>query len=152
MFFKKKEVIINNSSTFDIQKYLDEAIAYGKDFKFKFNFTNESILSLDKLLLIYNKDLEIERPTEAVIQKMGIIFGIYMGEVIRRNWLFDYIWEDSTDFNYEHPILVKKQDNDVLFSVDPVNECYHRILNGVKYNDINEYFIQIQKKAIKHDL
>lgn len=79
MFFKKKEVIINNSSTFDIQKYLDEAIAYGKDFKFKFNFTNESILSLDKLLLIFNKDLEIERPTEAVIQKMGIIFGIYMG-------------------------------------------------------------------------
>lgn len=37
MFFKKKEVIINNSSTFDIQKYLDEAIAYGKDFKFNVN-------------------------------------------------------------------------------------------------------------------
>lgn len=49
-----------------------------------------------------------------------------MVEVIRRNLLFDYVWKDSTDFNYEHPILVKKLDNDVLFSIDLVNECYYQ--------------------------
>lgn len=152
LFSRKKKIEIPNESSYDIELNLKEAIEYANEMRIKLNYSNESIMNLDKLLLIYYEDFKNHDDiTTVTCQNTAKIFGTYLGEVIRRNWLFEYKWTDYNGADYRRPVLEKEIAELTTFMIDPTDEVLKRILYGEKYSTYN-YFKDIQNKAINREL
>lgn len=152
LFSRKKKIEIPNESSYDIELNLKEAIEYASEMRIKLNYSNESIIRLDKLLLIYYEDFKNHDDiTTVTCQNTAKIFGTYLGEVIRRNWLFEYKWTDYNGSDYRRPVLEKEIAELTTFMIDPTDEVLKRILYGEKYSTYN-YFKDIQNKAMNREL
>ena len=151
LFSRNKKVEIPNESSYDIELNLKEAIEYAGQLRIKLNYSNESITRLDEVLMIYYEDFKKYNEEMNTYQNTAKLFGTYLGEVIRRNWLFDYKWTDYNGSDYRRPVLEKQVDELTSFMVDPTDEVLKRMLNGEEHS-VYKYFREIQDTAIKHNL
>ncbi len=151
LFNRKKDIEIPNESSYDIEVCLKEALKLASEMRIKLNYTNESVTRLDILLLAYYEDAKENPVSIETMQNTARIFGVYLGEVIRRNWLFEYRWTDYNVSDYQRPVLEKNMDEVTSFIIDPTNEVLKRMLNGA-VSSTYKYFRDIQNKAINHEL
>ena len=151
IFNRNKKVNIPNESSYDIEMNLKEAVEFAGELRIKLNFSNESISRLDELLLIYYEDFKEYNESTETYQNTAKIFGTYLGEVIRRNWLFDYKWTDYNASDYRRPVLEKGVEELLTCMVDPTDEVLKRMLLGSEYS-VYKYFRDVQSKAINKEL
>lgn len=151
LFKRNKKVEIPNKSSYDIELNLKESIEYAAELGIKLNYSNESITRLDAVLMIYYEDFKKYNEDVETCQNTAKIFGTYLGEVIRRNWLFEYKWTDYNGVDYRRPVLEKEVEELVTFMIDPVDEVLKRMQNGEDYS-VYKYFREIQEKVVKHNL
>ena len=73
----------NNEIEILAKKYSATAIDYAKDFNKKFDYSKNSIVELEEILDYYSNDISVSKPTENQIWSVSLIFGSYLGEVLR---------------------------------------------------------------------
>lgn len=114
------------------------AVRYAQSFDEELNFSKESIESVDKILDYYFEDLkncaEDEKPTEQQTWSMAMIWGAYIGEVMRRELGPDYIWTDEEIFEETTPHIRKVNTSIRTF---PINKVYKRLVNGIEDNVVS---------------
>ena len=122
----------------DIDKYVEkkceEAINYAKSFKKELDYSDASIKDLEEILEYYYRDLkpktfssffkkkEKNKPTVNQVYSMATIWGIYIGETIRRNigGNINVFWEKEDNFYL-------KSGETKLF---PIEKVYKRMKRG----------------------
>lgn len=139
----KKENIQNNnneknSMSINYEGICDTAIKYAKDFEKEFDYSRQSIESLDDILQYYYEEIQKTNPAEKSIWKMAVIFGVYLGESLLKAELTSqgYIWSIDED---NVPRL--KKDNNFIMS--PVDKVYKRLKNGPEDSVLSFYNISI---------
>lgn len=134
------------------QKYIDEmldvAVKFGADLGQLMDFSDLSIIRVEKILDYYCKDLYCAKwkqlarrlarkeVTQDKLIRMAAIWGIYLGEVMRRNHLPQYRWVYEWDQGTKRYHMRADQDR-----LDPVARCLKRLTGG-KADDVVVYFDQ----------
>jgi len=124
-----------------MQGFIDEsigsAIKIGKDYGKNLDFSDESIKDVDAILDDYHERyLHPEKDNNLMKEKINMfahVFGIYVGEVLRRNHVQDCVWQD-TKYGI---VLVKDEDS----HASPIAKAYKHIVNGKEEgDDIKSFF------------
>ena len=129
----------------DIDKYVEkkceEAINYAKNFKKELDYSDESIKWLEEILEYYYRDLkpsifsgffkkkEKKKPTVNQVYSMATIWGIYIGETIRRKISDNVFWEKEDTF------YLKSGETKIF----PIEKVYKRMKRGSK-DSVSEFY------------
>lgn len=121
-----------------IHDYCNAAVHIGKDsYHVDLDFTPDTVKQVSEILDRYH-DIYMEEDSEGELhQRINTyagIFGIYVGEVLRRNYASDYNWE-STENGFG---LIKRKS-----AVFPIAKAYKHIQNGVEGGDRIDSFFDI---------
>ena len=106
-----------------IDHYCSTAIAYAQSFGKRLDYSDDSIDDVEEILDFYHQELvrTEEKPTQNQIWSMAVVWGAYLGEVMRRKmgepcgWMF----EDG-EFHLEAAGA----------KAYPMGKAYKRIVNG----------------------
>lgn len=126
------------------------AVRYAQSFNEELDYSKESIKAVEKILDYYSKDLQNcaadEKPTEKQIWSMALIWGAYIGEVMRRELEPDYVWTDEESFEERTPHILTVGKNERTF---PINKVYKRLINGPEDNVVSfvDVIIEVLKKG-----
>lgn len=117
-----------------VEKLGDRAVEYAKSFDKNFDYTEYSIKGLEEILEYYSNDLIVSSPTENQINSMSLIWGIYLGIVLKIHINSDLSWvkEDVGDGEIIH---LKSGENRIF----PIDKVYKRLVNGREDNVISFY-------------
>lgn len=140
----------------NIYNISQKALEFGKSFSVNLDFSENSLKDVDEILEHYHKDLKgnplknavqnilKEKPTESQVWSMATIWGIYIGEVIRKNNPQRCEWVIEDVFGDRAVLHLKTYDNGHIF---PIDKAYKRLRNG-KEDDILCYYELIREKAL----
>ncbi|MBY0597397.1 hypothetical protein [Bacillus bingmayongensis] len=134
-----------NNLVHRIQNLCNKAIEYAKAFDKTFNYSEENIKELEEILDYYTNDLrdkevsgnEEEIPTENQIYTMALIWGSYLGEVLKRHIAQEAEWIQGKVFNGEEVLHLQVGE----WKVFPIDKVYKRFVNGREDNVISFYDI-----------
>ncbi|GMA97773.1 hypothetical protein [Pelosinus sp. IPA-1] len=114
------------------------AVRYAQKFNEKLDFSRESIKVVEEILEYYFQDLQNcaadEKPSEEQVWSMALIWGAYIGEVMRRELGPDYIWSNEEKFEEKTPHILKVGKSQCAF---PINKVHKRLLNGPEDNIVS---------------
>jgi hypothetical protein len=121
-----------------ILDYCNAAVQIGKDsYNVDFDFAPDTVKQVSEILDHYH-DIYAEEGSEGDmhqrINTYAGIFGIYVGEVLRRNYASDYNWEST-----ENGFGLTKGNSGVF----PIAKAYKHIQNGVEGGDRIDSFFDI---------
>ena len=137
IFKKNKKNNEDDALINEIKRLSNTAVAFAGEFNKQFDYSAESIESLEEILDYYSKDISVSKPTDNQIWSMSLIFGSYLGETILKNGFSQkgYRWgkEDTSKI----PLLVC----DDGWRVTPIDKVYKRLVNGSSDSVVSFYFI-----------
>lgn len=121
-----------------IREYCNAAVQIGKDsYHVDFDFTPDTVKQVSEILDHYH-DIYAEEDNEGDmhqrINTYAGIFGIYVGEVLRRNYASNYNWEST-----ENGFGLTNGKSGVF----PIAKAYKHIQNGVEGGDRIDSFFDI---------
>ncbi|MBD7913267.1 MULTISPECIES: hypothetical protein [Clostridium] len=124
-----------------IKKIYEKAVEHGQSINKNLDFSDKSIVEVEGILDYYSKDLknsdEARKPTDNQIKSVATIWGIYLGETMRRKVGEGCIWE----YNKEQGFYITVNGADAF----PINKAYRRIVLGSEDNIISFYEIITDK-------
>ncbi len=108
------------------------AIEYAKSFGIQLDYSEKSITSIEEILDYYHNDLKTanennQGPTENQIWSMAVIWGSYIGELIKRYFPCSFKWVIEDVFGDGESLHLKDSDNAHIF---PIDKVYKRLVNG----------------------
>lgn len=109
---------------------IDDAKRFGLSFD---GYTEKNIAELEVLLGKLNEHILKGGVTEAAVEQMSIIYGVYLGEAMLRNYAGSYGYYWAVEKN--EPILMK-DDGNKLFTVTKVHK---RLTRDVSENVLSYY-------------
>lgn len=124
-----------------VEKKCEEAINYAKNFKKELDYSDRSVKELEEILEYYYKDLKPDgifgvfkkkkkaRPTVNQIYSMATIWGIYIGETIRKKIGKDIFWEQGETF------YLKSGETKIF----PIEKVYKRMKRGSN-DSVSEFY------------
>ena len=124
-----------------VEKKCEEAINYAKNFKKELDYSDESIKDLEAILEYYYRDLkpktfssffkkkEKNKPTVNQVYSMATIWGIYIGETIRRKIGDNVFWVKEENF------YLKSGETKIF----PIEKVYKRMKRGSN-DSISEFY------------
>jgi hypothetical protein len=117
-----------------IDHYCNTAVAYAQSFGKHLDYSDDSVGDVEQILDFYHRDLarSEEKPTLNQIWSMAVVWGAYLGEVMRRKigepcgWIFE--------------------DGELLLEAagakaNPMGKAYKRIVNGPEDNVVSFFDI-----------
>ena len=113
----------------------ERAVEYAKSFNVDFTYTEDDVTDLEGILEIYSNDLPKERPTENQLYSMSLIWGIYLGQLMRLHINPNLIWVKEDVFGDGEVIHLCDQETRIF----PIDKIYKRLLNGKEDNVISFY-------------
>lgn len=118
--------------------YCNAAVQIGKEsYHVDLDFTPDTVKQVSEILDRYH-DIYAEEDSEGDIHQCintyAGIFGIYVGEVLRRNYASDYNWEST-----EHGFGLTKGSS-AVFSI---SKAYKHIENGAEGGDQIDSFFKV---------
>jgi hypothetical protein len=122
-----------------MQKSAQEVVGFAKTtFKVKLDFSEKSIKEVEKILAaLYESITPENKPTDNQLQSAAMLWGSYIGEVIRRNYGGE--WQKTSAG------IIFKIANAELY---PLDKVYKRLTNGVEDN-IEFYYETFKEQALK---
>lgn len=124
----------------NIKKYTNLAIEYAKSFDIDLNYEEKTIHDVERILDYYSNDYstasENEKPTENQIWSMAVIWGAYVGELMKKSIGESCFWiaEDA-----EYLLEINKA------KANPIGKAYKRIINGPEDSIVSFYDIGCMK-------
>ena len=130
-----------------VEKKCEEAINYAKNFKKELDYSDRSIKELEEILEYYYQDLkpkafsslfkkkEKKTPSVSQIYSMATIWGIYVGETIRKKMGSNVFWEKGETF------YLKSGETKIY----PIEKVYKRMKRGSKDSILEFYDLIIIK-------
>ncbi len=106
-----------------------------KNLGIKLDFSEESLNSLDDILEVFHKEIELDTINNDKIIDLSMAFGGYLGEVISKN--IGGVWEE----NNGKIIFLEVYNNKVL----PLNIVYKRINIGERAS-IKRWYTKFKEK------
>lgn len=131
----RKQKEIPNVHAEKMRQAAETAVEYASDFRAVFDYSNESIESLEGILDYYSNDLRQAQPTENQIWSMALFFGAYLGETMLRNGLADKGYEWSVEDGSSYPVLSLASG----YTAAPIDKVYKRFVNGAEDNVVSFY-------------
>ncbi|MCJ8007416.1 hypothetical protein ACFFF5_14540 [Lederbergia wuyishanensis] len=125
----------------------EQAVEYAKTFGKSFTYSEDDIKDLEEILDFYSKDLKGNllknllrkmtktMPTENQIYSMSLIWGSYLGQLLKKYVNPKLCWVEEEVFGDGKIIHLK--DEEVRFF--PIDKVYKRIMNGSEDNIISFY-------------
>lgn len=129
-----------------VQKLSNKAVEYAKSFNIVFNYTEDNIKDLEEILEYYSNDLKESMPTEKQIYSMSLIWGIYLGQLLRMHIDSELSWVKEDVFNDGEIIHLKYGDSRIF----PIDKVHKRLINGKMDNVIS--FYEIIKKELSTEV
>jgi hypothetical protein len=122
-----------------IQQSVREVVAFAKSaFKIKLDFSEKSIKEVEKILAaLYESITPENKPTDNQLQSAAMLWGSYIGEVIRRNYGGE--WQKTSAG------MIFKITNAELY---PLDKVYKRLTNGIEDN-IEFYYETFKEQVLK---
>ena len=118
---------------------INAAVKIGIDYNKTLDFSDESIHIADEILDGYHdRYIHPEKDKKFMQEKIDTfahIFGIYVGEVLRRNHAQNCVWKET-----EYGAVLTKDDGDYVNSIAKV---YKQIANGKEFGDDIKSFFDI---------
>lgn len=119
---------------------IDSAIKIGSEtYNRTLDFSDNSIIFVDEILDGYHDRYINTEKDDGLIKEhtntYAHIFGVYIGEVLRRNHAGDHTWQD-TEFGL---VLSSNEQN----HVNPIAKVYKQIVNGKESGDDIKSFFDI---------
>ncbi|WHX38461.1 hypothetical protein QNH36_12130 [Mesobacillus sp. AQ2] len=111
------------------------AVEYAKSFDKDFNYKEDNIEDLEEILDYYSNDLKSEMPTENQIYSMALIWGAYLGQMIKEHVNPALNWVNEDVFDDGEIIHLKSGENRIF----PIDKVYKRLINGKEDNIISFY-------------
>ncbi|WP_102262501.1 hypothetical protein [Mesobacillus jeotgali] len=111
------------------------AVEYAKSFDKDFNYKEDNIEDLEEILDYYSNDLKSEMPTENQIYSMALIWGAYLGQMIKEHFNPALNWVNEDVFDDGEIIHLKSGENRIF----PIDKVYKRLINGKEDNIISFY-------------
>ncbi|WP_052703007.1 hypothetical protein [Paenibacillus beijingensis] len=123
-----------------IKKNTYLAIKYAKSFEVDLNFEERTINDVERILEYYSTEFlnatEEEKPTENQIWSMAVIWGTYVGELMKKTIGEPCMWiYEEGEFLLE----VNKA------KANPIGKAYKRIVNGPEDNIVSFYDLSCMK-------
>ena len=127
-----------------VEKKCEEAMNYAKSFKKELDYSDRSVKELEEILEYYYKDLksniftklfkkkEKRTPTVKQVYAMATIWGIYIGETIRRNMGSNIFWEKGETYYLRAGEM----------KIFPIQKVYKRMKRGSK-DSVSEFYDSI---------
>lgn len=124
-----------------VEKKCEEAINYAKNFKRELDYSDRSIKDLEEILEYYYRDIkpnsfseffkkkEKKKPTVNQVYSIATIWGIYIGETIRKKIGDNVFWEKEETFYL-------KAGQTKIF---PIEKVYKRMKRGSK-DSVSEFY------------
>ena len=137
IFKKNKKNNEDDAFTNEIKGLSNTAVAYAREFNKQFDYSAESIESLEEILDYYSKDISVSKPTDNQIWSMSLIFGSYLGETILKNGFAQKGYRWGKEGTSRIPLLVC----DDGWRVTPIDKVYKRLVNGSSDSVVSFYFI-----------
>jgi hypothetical protein len=122
-----------------MQKSAQEVVGFAKStFKVKLDFSEKSIKDVEKILAtLYESITPEHKPTCEQLQSAAMLWGSYIGEVIRRNY--------GGEWKRTSAGIIFKIDNAELY---PMDKVYKRLTNGLEDN-IEFYYETFKEQVLK---
>ena len=138
---KKRKVEKKQKLELFVSKATKAAIAIANAYDEKFDFSEESITSLEKLLDGFSKSIPESNPEEEQIGHLSIILGTYLGETLLKNGLAEkgYYWDVVKPSSI--PVLTHENGN----ILTPNDKVYKRLVNGEEDNVVSFYRFAMTK-------
>ncbi len=127
-----------------IRNHCNTAIEYAKTLNKHLDYSEASLADVEEILDQYFEDLSSKNPTLDEVESLAMIWGIYLGEVVRIhnsercNWQVEDVIGDG-----EEPYLLIEQ-----IKARPIYKVYKRLMNGPEDNVISFYNV-IKYKVIE---
>lgn len=118
-----------------VENMSNKAIEYAKSFEKNFNYTENNIKDLEEILDYYSNDLKSSNPIESQIYSMSLIWGSYLGKLLKMHINFELCWVKEDVFGVGEIIHLKSGENRIF----PVEKVYKRLINGKEDNIISFY-------------
>lgn len=111
---------------FDFKPYCEDAIKLASQFGKNFSYSPEDIADMDEILETIHNDYENKKISEQNAEKIAVVFGIYLGQVMLDNSLakYGYNWAIETS----EPYLAKNSANQMF----PITKTWKMIVNGIE--------------------
>ena len=121
-----------------MEAYADDAVEAARaDFQIDLDYSVPSLHLLDDILEILHRVVESQSGAEAakmneMLETFTIMWGAYLGEVIRRKWGGEWIIPDEGPFKGMASLVVGR------ITMSPLARAYKRILSGPE-EDVCKY-------------
>lgn len=122
---------------FDSKPYCGGAIKFARQFGKSFSYKSEDIADMEEILEKIHNDYSNNAITAASAERIAVSLGIYLGQVMLENKLFECGYEWTVDSN--EPCLIKDNNNKMF----PIAKVWKRIINGTEDNVKSFYDIGI---------
>ena len=113
----------------------ERAVEYAKSFNVDFTYAEDDVTYLEGILEIYSEDLTKVKPTDNQLHSMSLIWGIYLGQLMRLHVNPNLIWAKEDVFGDGEVIHLSDQGTQIF----PVEKIYKRLINGKEDNVISFY-------------
>lgn len=118
-----------------VRNHCNTAIEYAKTLNKNLDFSEASLADVEEILDCYFEDLSSKNPALDEIESLAIIWGIYLGEVVRIHnserchWQVDDVLGDGAELylQIEH------------IKAFPIYKVYKRLTNGPEDNVMSFY-------------
>jgi hypothetical protein len=118
-----------------VQDMSNKAIEYAGSFDKHFNYKEDNIKDLEEILDYYAKDLTSEMPTENQIYSMSLIWGAYLGQMLKEHINPELDWVKEDVFGDGEIIHLKSGE----YRIFPIDKVSKRLVNGKEDNIISFY-------------
>lgn len=122
-----------------VEKYIlnlnEKAVEYAKSFDKEFNYKEDTLEGLEEILDYYSKDLKSEMPTANQIYSMALIWGAYLGQMLKKRINPGLYWVNEDVFDDGEIIHLKFGE----YRIFPIDKVYKRLINGKEDNIISFY-------------
>lgn len=140
MYFIKEKTL--QETIEEIAQHMSSrAVEYAKSFSKVFNYSEEDIKHLEEILDYYSNDLKDSAlesktmPTENQIYSMSLIWGSYLGQLLKKHVNPALCWVEEDVFGDGEIIHLKDEENRIF----PIDKVHKRLMNGNEDNIISFY-------------
>lgn len=123
---------------------VEQALELAKDNKLKLDFTDKSIKTVEKILAECHREYRKSKDEDG-FHGLAMMFGAYIGEVVKRKGLGGRWEKDHPDFGENAFPFYWRDDEDVLF---PCAWCAKRIFDG-EGDDVSFKYKALVLEALK---
>lgn len=111
---------------FDFQPYCEDTVKLASQFGKNFSYSPADIADMDEILETIHNDYENKKISEQNAEKIAVLFGIYLGQVMLDSSLSEYGYNWAV--KNSEPFLEKNSANQMF----PITKTWKMIVNGIE--------------------